>query len=81
MSTIAILTAAGTGSRTHQDIPKREYLVNRENIGQEFIYNGIKAVKKDYSSDDIDFNSVKEEVNRFWVLLKLAFQLKKYANY
>lgn len=103
MSTIAILTAAGTGTRTHQDIPKQflhvenkpiiiytleafqkhpsideicvvilegweqiiwayakqfnitklKYVVNGGTTGQESIYNGIEAVKKDHSYDDI----------------------------
>lgn len=103
MSTIAILTAAGAGTRTHQDIPKQflhvenkpiiiytleafqnhpgideicvvilegweqilwayakqfnitklKYVVNGGATGQESIYNGIEAVKKDHSSDDI----------------------------
>lgn len=103
MATIAILTAAGTGTRTHQDIPKQflhvenkpiiiytleafqkhpsideicvvilegweqiiwayakqfnitklKYVVNGGATGQESIYNGVEAVKKDHSYDDI----------------------------
>lgn len=103
MSTIAILTAAGTGTRTHQDIPKQflhvenkpiiiytleafqnhpsideicvvilegweqilrayakqfnitklKYVVKGGDSGQESICNGIEAVKKDHSDDDI----------------------------
>lgn len=103
MSTIAILTAAGTGTRMHQNIPKQflhvenkpiiiytleafqnhpsideicvvilegweqiilayakqfnitklKYVVNGGATGQESIYNGIEAVKKDHSNDDI----------------------------
>lgn len=103
MSTIAILTAAGKGIRTHQDIPKQflhvenkpiiiytleafqnhpsideicvvilegweqillayakqynitklKYVVNGGATGQESIYNGIEAVKKDHLNDDI----------------------------
>lgn len=103
MSTIAILTAAGTGTRMHQNIPKQflhvenkpiiiytleafqnhpsideicvvilegweqiilayakqfnitklKYVVNGGATGQESIYNGIEAVKKDHLNDDI----------------------------
>lgn len=103
MSTIAILTAAGTGTRMHQNIPKQflhvenkpiiiytleafqnhpsideicvvilegweqiilayakqfnitklKYVVNGGTTGQESIYNGIEAVKKDHLNDDI----------------------------
>ena len=103
MATIAILTAAGTGTRTRQDIPKQflhvenkpiiiytleafqkhprideicvvilegweqiiwayakqfnitklKYVVNGGATGQESIYNGVEAVKKDHSYDDI----------------------------
>jgi len=103
MSTIAILTAAGKGTRTHQDIPKQflhvenkpiiiytleafqnhpgvdeicvvilegweqilwayanqfnisklKYVVQGGATGQESIYNGIAAVKKNHVNDDI----------------------------
>lgn len=103
MSTIAILTAGGIGSRTHQDIPKQflnvdnkpiiiytleafqqhpnideicvailegwdqilwayakqfnitklKYVVLGGDTGQESIFNGLKAIRKDHEDDDI----------------------------
>lgn len=103
MRTIAILTAGGTGTRTHQDIPKQflnvenkpiivytleafqhhpsideicvvilegwdqilwayakqfnitklKYVVKGGNSGQDSIFNGLKAVRSDYSDNDI----------------------------
>lgn len=103
MANIAILTAGGTGTRTHQDIPKQFLNVNNKPIliytleafqhhpnideicvvilegweqilwayakqfnisklkyvtlggatGQESIYNGLKAIRKDHSDQDI----------------------------